>query len=328
LARELLVESGLDPNLLSVVHGAGDVGGEVIRHVDYIGFTGGSATGKKVAVAASERLIPYSLELGGKNAMLVMAGTSLDDAVVGLLAGAFTNSGQTCVSVERVFVEEPIFEQFAAKVAKKTSELKLGWSKNWDVDMGSLISGAQAGKVNSCIQQAREAGAKILVGGKPRLDLGPCFVEPTVLTSVTDTMPISREETFGPVITLQPVRNVQEAIDRANDSELGLNASVWAGPKGHALKIARQLETGSAGINSTLLIYNSFDVPMGGIKHSGIGRRHGEHGILRYTQAQSIVSSIAAGGGYDSMLLRVKTEKMARVVVAALKLWRRLPWVR
>src|SRR5262249_22177418 len=134
----------------------------------------------------------------------------------------------------------------------------------------------------------------------------------------------STEETFGPVVTLYPVRSAEEAIARANDSEFGLNSSVWAGGQARARAIARRLETGSVGVNSTLLIYNSFDVPMGGIKRSGIGRRHGEHGILRYTQAQSIVSSIATGGGYDATLMRIKNERVVSALSALLKLWRRL----
>src|SRR6185369_1475904 len=175
---------------------------------------------------------------------------------------------------------------------------------------------------------AVDQGARIATGGKARRDLGPAFVEPTILTNVRDDMPISREETFGPVVALYPVRDAEEAIRRANDSNFGLNASVWAGERSRALEIARQLETGSTGINATLLIYNSFDVPMGGIKQSGIGRRHGEQGILRYTHAQSIVSSVASGGGYDSILRRLNNEKTAKAMVAALKLWRRLPWVK
>jgi succinate-semialdehyde dehydrogenase / glutarate-semialdehyde dehydrogenase len=323
LARELLIESGIDPDLIALVHGAGDVGSELIRHVDYIGFTGGTVTGRKVAVAASERLIPYSLELGGKNPMIVLAGASLDDAATGLVAGAFGNSGQTCISIERVYVEESIYEQFAGRVTAKTSALKLGWSHSWDIDMGSMISREHAEKVLSRIGGAVQEGARVLTGGKARSDLGPAFVEPTVLTKARDDIRISREETFGPVIELYPVRNADEAIARANDSDFGLNASVWAG-RGQAIEIARQIETGSAVVNSTLLIYNSFDVPMGGIKRSGIGRRHGEHGILRYTQAQSIVSSVATGGGYDSMLMRIRSERMATALVWLLKLWRRI----
>jgi succinate-semialdehyde dehydrogenase/glutarate-semialdehyde dehydrogenase len=328
LARDLLVESGLDPNLALIVNGAGDTGAELIRHVDYIGFTGGTVTGRKVAITASERLIPYSLELGGKNPMVVLRGAPLAEAATGLLAGAFSNSGQTCISIERVYVEEAVYDQFAKQLAEKTSRLKLGWSKAWDVDMGSLISKAHADKVSSRIQQAVDAGARVLAGGKRRPDLGPSFVEPTVLTNVSDAMPISKEETFGPVVALYPVRSSEEAIARANDSEFGLNASVWAGTGTQAREIARRIDTGSAVINSTLLIYNSFDVPQGGVKYSGIGRRHGEHGILRYTQAQSIVSSIASGGGFDALLNRIRNERMARAVVAGLKVWRRIPWLR
>jgi acyl-CoA reductase-like NAD-dependent aldehyde dehydrogenase len=292
--------------------------------VDYVGFTGGTVSGRKVAVMAAERLIPYSLELGGKNPMVVLQGASLEDAATGLIAGAFSNSGQTCISVERVYVQDSIYEEFTRRLVEKTSSLKLGWSRSWDLDMGSMISVDHAQKVMSRIQGAVDQGARAAVGGRARPDLGLSFVEPTVLTNVTDAMPVSREETFGPVVALYPVRDAKEAIERANESEFGLNASVWAKSGREAREVARQLDTGSAGINSTLLIYNSFDVPMGGVKQSGIGRRHGEHGILRYTQAQSIVSSIARGGGYDAMLFRVKSERMARVMIAALRIWRRL----
>jgi succinate-semialdehyde dehydrogenase/glutarate-semialdehyde dehydrogenase len=323
LARELLIESGLDADLIGLVHGAGDVGRELIRHVEYVGFTGGTVTGRKVAVAASERLIPYSLELGGKNAMIVLEGAPLDAAAKGLIVGAFANSGQTCIAVERAYVQESIFEEFARRVTKKTSELKLGWSKSWELDMGSMISREHAEKVMSRIRSAIADGAHAIAGGRARSDLGPAFVEPTILTNAKDDIPISREETFGPVVSLYPVRNEEEAVARANDSQFGLNASVWA-RGGRAREIARQIETGSAVINSTLLIYNSFDVPMGGVKLSGIGRRHGEHGILRYTQAQSIVGSVATGGGYDSMLMRVTSERIADALTWVLRVWRRL----
>ncbi|MBI4471122.1 MAG: aldehyde dehydrogenase family protein, partial [Acidobacteria bacterium] len=287
LARDLLLSSGLNPNLFVIVNGRGDAGAELIRHVDYIGFTGGTSTGRKVAIAASERLIPYSLELGGKNPMVVLEGAPLDDAVMGLLAGAFSNSGQTCISVERVYVQESIYEDFARQVVEGTRRLKIGWSRLWDVDVGSLISSMHAEKVIRHVETAVGNGAHVLTGGKRRTDLGNAFVEPTVLAGVPPAAPLFREETFGPVISLYPVRTAGEAIRLANDSEFGLNASVWAKNRNQAFQIARQLETGSAAVNGTLLIYNTFDVPMGGVKQSGIGRRHGEHGILKYTQAQS-----------------------------------------
>ena len=325
LARDLLVESGLDANLLVLVHGSGEAGGELIKHVDYIGFTGGTVTGRKVAVAAAERLIPFSLEMGGKNPMIVLQGAPLDEAATGLMVGAFSNSGQTCISAERIYVQESVYEEFSRCVVEKTARLKLGWSAAWDIDMGSMISREHADKVLGRIDRAVGEGARVLAGGRRRPDLGPAFLEPTVLTNATDSMAISREETFGPVVALYPVRDAEEAIARANDSELGLNASVWAAGGEQGREVARRIETGSAAINSTLLIYNSFDVPMGGVKLSGIGRRHGEHGILRYTQAQSIVGSIAAGGGYDSMMMRVKSERMVNAIAKILKLWRKIP---
>jgi succinate-semialdehyde dehydrogenase/glutarate-semialdehyde dehydrogenase len=327
LARDLFVESGLDPDLAIVVHGAGSAGACLIEHVDYVGFTGGVETGRKVAIAASGRLIPYSLELGGKNPMIVLEGASVEQAATGLIAGAFSNSGQTCISIERVYVQQDIFEEFSRRVAQKTEDLKIGFSRSWDLDVGSMISPGHVEKILRHIGQAVDGGAKVLAGGKPRIDLGAAFVQPTVLTGVTDAMPISREETFGPVVALYPVRDAEEAIERANDSVYGLNASVWAGEGNRAREVARRLETGSAAINATLLIYHTFDAPMGGVKQSGIGRRHGAHGILRYTQAQSIVSSIAAGGGYDALALRIRDEKAARSVIRATKLWRKIPWM-
>jgi succinate-semialdehyde dehydrogenase/glutarate-semialdehyde dehydrogenase len=324
LARDLFVESGIDPDLLANVHGGGDVGNELIQHVDYVGFTGGTETGRKVAVAASSRLIPFSLELGGKNPMIVLEGASLDNVVNGILVGAFANSGQSCISIERAYIQESIYEEFARRLVQKTSQLKLGWSPSWDINIGSMISVAHAENVRRRIEQAVNAGVRVLAGGGYPRELGPAFVEPTILSGASDDMPISRQETFGPVIALYPVRSVEEAIRRANDSSFGLNASVWAGDRSQARAVARQLDTGSAAINSTLLIYSTFDVPMGGVKQSGIGHRHGEHGILRYTQVESIVSSIARGGGHDSLLLRIKNERMANILTAVMKLWRRV----
>ena len=327
LAQQLLREAGLNEDLLTILHGGGDVGAQLIRHVDYIGFTGGTETGRKVAVAAAEQLIPFSLELGGKNPMIVLEGAPLDQAVNGLVVGAFANSGQTCIGIERVYVQDSIFKFFADRLAEQASAMKLGWSTGWDFDMGSLISERHADKVSGHVEEARKAGAKILSGGRRRSDLGPAFVEPTVLTDVPDSVSVFRQETFGPVVALYPVRNAEEAVRLANDSEFGLNASLWSADAANSERIAQRLETGSVAINSTLLIYNSFDVPMGGVKHSGIGRRHGEQGILRYTQAQSIVSSVPTGGGYDALLTHVNRSSRVDLILKALRFWRRLPWV-
>jgi succinate-semialdehyde dehydrogenase/glutarate-semialdehyde dehydrogenase len=328
LGKTLLEKSGLDPNLLGIIHGGADAGAELLRHVDYVGFTGSSANGRKVAVAAAERLIPFSLELGGKNPMIILKDAPLEQAAEALLAGAFSNAGQTCISIERVYVESAVFDRFARLVADRTKALHLGWSRSFDIDVGSMINPAHAAKVQETIDVAVRAGASVLAGAKRRSDLGPAFVEPTVLAQVDRRAPIAVEETFGPVVSLHRVESREEAIALANDSRYGLNASVWAGGAAPGMEIARQLEAGSVAINSTLMIYNAFDLPMGGVKQSGIGRRHAEHGILRYTQAQSIVRSFETGGGYDSMLSRIRSEKTAAMMLKIVRLWRKIPGIR
>jgi acyl-CoA reductase-like NAD-dependent aldehyde dehydrogenase len=328
IAQELLVESGLDPKLAAIVHGPGAAGAELIRHVDYVGFTGGTDTGRKVAVAAAERLIPCSLELGGKNPMIVLKDAPLDEAASSFVIGAFGNSGQACISVERVYVEEQIYTEFVRRIVEKTSRLKLGWSSGWDMDVGSMISQTHAQKVLGHIESAAAAGARILTGGRSRADLGPAFVEPTILENVGNSMAVAKEETFGPVVSVFPVGSRDEAVRLANASPYGLNASVWAGKTAAAHEVARRLETGSCVINSTLLIYNSFDAPMGGVKLSGLGRRHGEQGILRYMQSEAIVGSVQFSGGYDAVALNVKDQRRADLLVQAARLWRRIPWIR
>jgi succinate-semialdehyde dehydrogenase/glutarate-semialdehyde dehydrogenase len=328
LGKSLLIESGLDADLFAIVNGGAEAGSNLIGHVDYIAFTGGTVTGQKVAMAAAERLIPFSLELGGKNPMIVLKEAPLEQAAAGLVTGAFANAGQTCIAIERVYVESPVFDQFAQLVAQAARGLRVGWSSSFDTDMGSMIRPSHAAKVQDRIDAAVQAGAAALTGGHRRPDLGLAFVEPTVLVQVDPKQEIDVEETFGPVISLHRVKDRKEAVALANDSAYGLNASVWAGGSSSALSIARELETGSVAINSSLMIYNAFDLPMGGVKKSGIGRRHGEHGILRYTQAQSIASSFEAGGGYDHLLASVRSDRAASVMLKAVKMWRRIPGLR
>jgi len=326
LGRSLLVESGLDPDLLGIVQGGPEVGKELLQHVDFIGFTGSSSNGRKVAVAAAERLIPFSLELGGKNPIVVLKEAPLEQAAEALVAGAFANAGQTCISVERAYVEAPIFDRFAAMVEDRTAKLKVGWSKDFSVDIGSLISTTHAARVKESIDRAVGSGAGVLAGSNHRSDLNGAFVEPTVLVGVDPKSPIAVEETFGPVVSLHRVRDLEEAVTMANDSKYGLHASVWAGSAG--IEVARRLEAGSVAVNSTLMIYNAFDVPMGGIKQSGIGRRHSDHGILGYTQEQSIVRSFEFAGGYDGLLKQISNERVASLVLKATRMWRKIPFFR
>lgn len=328
LLRRLLVESGLHPNLLTIAQGGPEVGNDLIRHVDYVAFTGGVVTGRKVAMAAADRLIPFSLELGGKNPMIVLKEAPLEQAAAALVTGAFSNAGQTCIAVERVYIEAPVFDQFATLVADGAKRIKVGWSESFDVDMGSMIHANHAAKVQDRVDNAISSGASVLAGGKRRADLGDTFVEPTVLSHVGHRDSIAVEETFGPVVSLHRVSSREEALALANDSPYGLNASVWAGASSRAMDLAREIETGSVAINSSLMIYNAFDLPMGGLKKSGIGRRHGERGILRYTQEQSIVRSFETGGGYDRILAGIQSEKAAGTLLRMVRLWRRIPGIR
>ncbi len=330
LAARWLRDSGLPAEVLQTVHGPGsEVGAELLARVDAVAFTGSVATGRKVAAAAAERLIPCSLELGGKNPMIVLAGAPLEAAVSGLITGAFHNGGQTCIGIERVYVERSIFEPFAARAVERTRALRLGWSLDWDLDMGSLIGAAHAQKVLSHVRDAVAKGARVLAGGEARADLGPTFVAPTLLAGVTEEMTLHREETFGPVVALHPVAaGAEEAVRRANDTPYGLNASIWSGDGARSLALARQVEAGSVGVNATLLVYDSLAVPMGGMKHSGLGRRHGREGILRFTRAQSVVASVAAGGGYETLLTRVTSPRRARLLAAFYRLRRHVPGLR
>jgi succinate-semialdehyde dehydrogenase/glutarate-semialdehyde dehydrogenase len=260
--------------------------------------------------------------------MIVLKDAPLEEAATALVNGAFANAGQTCIAIERVYVESPVFDHFSKLVADAAAKVKVGWSSSFDVDMGSMIRPAHAAKVQDRIETAVRAGAHAATGARTRSDLGPAFVEPTVLLHVDPHDQIAVEETFGPVISLHRVDSRNDAVGMANDSSYGLNASVWAGQSSSAMAVAREIEAGSVAINSSLMIYNAFDLPMGGIKKSGIGRRHGEHGILRYVQAQSIARSFQAGGGYDSLLSKIRSDRAARAMLKAVRLWRRIPGLR
>lgn len=329
LARELLIEAGLPAELFQVVHGTGaDAGSALMQHVDYIGFTGSERTGRIVASTAAARMIPFTLELGGKNAMIVAKGANVSQAVAGLIPGAFMNCGQTCISIERAYVHESLYDQFVESAAARIGKLKVGWSNDWSTDVGSLVSSEHADRVSAHIEDAINKGVTVVCGGKRRLDLGECFVEPTLLTGVTADMDLFEDETFGPVVAVYKVASDEEAIDLANTSNFGLNASVWAGSRRRARNIAQQIEAGTVCINSTLLIYNSFAVPMGGIRFSGYGRRHGAEGIERYTTIRSIAASVGTGGGFDNLTKIASTPRGASFLLWFIKLLRYIPGVR
>ncbi|MDT0308523.1 succinic semialdehyde dehydrogenase [Streptomyces sp. DSM 44917] len=289
-ARRLLIEAGLPAGLWQVVLGEGPViGPEVIRHADYVTFTGSTRTGREVAQRAAARLIGASLELGGKNAMLVLDDADPDRAAEGAVRACFSSAGQLCVSVERLYVHEAVADAFLARFVERTRALRLGASLDYGTDLGSLTSQAQLDAVVRHVEDALVGGATLLAGGKPRPDLGPYFHEPTILEGVRPPMLVCEEETFGPVVSVYRVADEEEAIARANATPYGLNSSVWSGNARRARRVAARLRTGTVNINEGYAAaYGSAQSPMGGMGDSGLGRRHGAEGILKYTEAQTV----------------------------------------
>ncbi|MFD5026566.1 succinic semialdehyde dehydrogenase [Streptomyces sp. NPDC058373] len=288
--RDLLIEAGLPAEVFQVVIGEGQVvGTEVVRHADYVSFTGSTTTGKIVAQRAASRLIGCSLELGGKNAMLVLADADLDKAAAGAVRACFSSAGQLCISIERLLVHESVADAFLERFTALTKAMRLGNSLAYGADMGSLAGQRQFEAVRGHVEEAVAKGAKVLAGGQPRPDIGPYFFEPTVLDGVEEAMAVCNDETFGPVVSVYRFRDEEEAITRANATSFGLNSSVWTkdGRRGRAL--AARLRTGTVNLNEAYAsAYGSVQAPMGGMKESGIGRRHGAEGILKYTEPQTV----------------------------------------
>lgn len=287
---ELLQKAGLPLDLFQIVTGKGsELGTPLIDQADFIAFTGSTKTGRIVARQAAERLIGCSLELGGKNPMIVLADAHLESAVEGAIRGCFANAGQLCISIERLYVHESVYDRFVKRLVARVSRMILDASLDFEADMGSLVSQAQLEKVEAHVMDAVARGAKVLTGGRPRPDLGPYFFEPTVLEGVTEAMEVCREETFGPVVSVSQFETVEEAIERANDSRYGLNASIWTGDADAGREVAGRVQTGTVNVNEAYAAtWASVDAPMGGFKESGLGRRHGAEGILKYTEAQTI----------------------------------------
>ncbi|MET7936510.1 succinic semialdehyde dehydrogenase [Streptomyces sp. NPDC005322] len=289
-ARELMLEAGMPAGVWQVVLGEGPVvGPAVVEHADYVSFTGSTRTGRGVAQAAAARLVGCSLELGGKNAMLVLSDADLDKAVDGAVRGCFASAGQLCISIERLYVHESIAEAFIERFVARTKAMRLGATLAYGAEMGSLVSQTQLDTVSRHVEEAVSKGATVLAGGRPRPDIGPYFYEPTILDNVESPMAVCAEETFGPVVSLYRFTGEDDAVERANATQYGLNASVWTkdGRRGRA--IAARLRAGTVNVNeSYAAAYASVGSPMGGMGDSGLGRRHGSEGILKFTEGQTV----------------------------------------
>jgi acyl-CoA reductase-like NAD-dependent aldehyde dehydrogenase len=289
LIEKLFIDSGFPKDLVTVIQGGAEVGRALIESApDKVLFTGSVETGRRVAEACASRLIPTVLELGGKDAMIVLADSNLEIAASGAVWGSFTNCGQVCLSVERIFVEHSIAEKFAALCVEKTKKLRLGPGSDPSTDVGPLIRPQHVQRMTSLIEDAVARGAKVLCGGHPRPDLGPNFFEPTVIVDVDSASRLFQEETFGPILAIQRVANAEEAVARANDSRFALAASVWTANAGLAKKIAAQLRAGAVMINDAISYYAIAEAPHGGCGLSGWGRAHGKTGLLEMVQTKYI----------------------------------------
>lgn len=290
LAASLLYDAGLPREVLRVVTGEGhELGPALIGRADYVMFTGSTRTGKMVAQQASSRLVGFSLELGGKNPMIVLPDADVAAAVDGAVRGAFVGAGQVCVSMERLYLPAALHDAFVGQLVSRTRALRIGPALDYSADVGSLSSVRQLAVVEAHVGDAVSKGATVLHGGRRRPDIGPLFYEPTILAGVRPGMLAYAEETFGPVLAVYRYDDVEDAIARANDTPYGLNGSVWSRSPRRAVDVARRLECGTVNVNEAYAAtWTATGSPIGGMKSSGFGRRHGEEGILKYTEAQTI----------------------------------------
>ena len=304
----LLEQAGMPKGLVQVICGEGpDVGGPMLEHADYVMFTGSTATGRIIGELAGKHLIGACLELGGKNPMLVLEDANVDEAVHAALFGGFGNSGQICMHIERLYVHDSIYDEFRDKFVAATRAMQIGATYDFGPDIGSLVSVDHRDRVAAHVEDAKAKGATVLTGGQARPDLGPAFYEPTILEGVTKDMLAGSTETFGPVVGLYRFTTEDEAIALANDTEYGLNASVWSKDVKRGLAVARRIDSGNVNVNDILATaYASKGSPSGGLKQSGVGARHGDQGLLKYTDAQNIallkkqVMEPKAGQTYES----------------------------
>jgi succinate-semialdehyde dehydrogenase/glutarate-semialdehyde dehydrogenase len=323
LGAQLIEEAGFPKDLWQVVAGPGSrIGPGLIGRADYICFTGSTATGKLIAAGCAERLIGCSLELGGKNPILILRDADLEKAAEGAVRACFSNAGQLCVSTERMFVADQIYDRFLERFVARTEAMSLGASMEWGTDMGTLISQAQLDAVTAHVEDAVAKGARVLTGGKPRPDLARYFFEPTILEGVTPDMACFGKETFGPVISVYRFHDEAEAVDRANDGEYGLNAAVYSKDGARARDLASQIKCGTVNINEAFgATFASIDSPMGGMRQSGLGRRQGAEGIRRYTEPQSVATQRAIR---FAPMFGMADETYAKIMTANLRVMKKL----
>ncbi|GAA3746148.1 succinic semialdehyde dehydrogenase [Micromonospora maritima] len=323
--RALAIEAGLPTALWQVVAGEGaDVGPEITARADMVCFTGSTRVGREVAAQTAHRLVPASLELGGKNPLLVLDDADLDKAVEGAIRGCFASAGQLCVSIERVYVADRLHDEFLRRFVARTATLRLGVGGDFDVDLGSLASARQLDTVTAHVADALAHGATLHTGGRHRPDVGPYVFEPTVLTGVTPGMAMYADETFGPVVAVYRFGTDDEAVALANDTAYGLNASVISGSGRRGEAVAARIDAGSVNVDDGYsAVWGSIDAPMGGWKDSGLGGRHGDEGLLRFTRVKTVARQRGVGLAPAYHRPGAETAAWTRRMTAALRLLRR-----
>jgi len=294
--EKLLHSAGVPHDIFQVIVGDGATGAALIGSpIDKLIFTGSVATGKKVAQEAAARFLPVVLELGGKDPMLVLDDADVDVASSAAVWGAFVNAGQTCLSVERCYVHQSLYDRFLAACVDKTKRLRVGNGADAETDVGPMIHERQLKIVEAQVQDARKRGAHVLTGGQRLTELGMNFYAPTVLAQMTHDMHVMREETFGPVLPIMSFQNDEEAVRLANDSEFGLAASVWTRDRARGEQIARRIHAGTVMVNDTVSCFGISEAPHGGVKASGVGRTHGKFGLEEMVRIKYIASDRLPG---------------------------------
>ncbi|PYU48027.1 MAG: succinate-semialdehyde dehydrogenase [Acidobacteria bacterium] len=289
LIEKLFIDAGFPKDLVRIVQGGAEVGQALIdASADKVIFTGSVATGRRVAEACAKRLIPTVLELGGKDAMIVLADADLEVASSAAVWGSYTNCGQVCLSVERLFVEQLAVERFIALCVEKTKKLRLGSGSDPATDVGPLIRPEHVRRMIDLVDDAVSRGASVVCGGSARPELGPNFFEPTVIVGVDSSMKLFQEETFGPILAIQVVRDAKQAITHANDSPFALAASIWTKDKSRGMALAAELRAGAVMVNDAISYFGIAEAPHGGCGASGWGRTHGKAGLLEMMQMKYI----------------------------------------